>query len=173
MEAMCLTYRGGRFDRVSFWNETSAGRPEFFAAFRQRLAKLPWDISLNTHWDRFDAWLPGGWCFDLQVFSVDEYFKDGKRRVSFRLDPKPTFMARTWLFWLLGVGMGLAGFFGVTVWCLILQMGLAGGAWMAYRHLRQKLLAECLVELVETADTLGWTLMTDSESTTVEQSNDS
>jgi hypothetical protein len=52
-------------------------------------------------------------------------------------------------------------------------MGLAGGAWMAYRHLRQKLLAECLVELVETADTLGWTLMTDSESTTVEQSNDS
>lgn len=173
MEALCLIYRGGRFDRVSFWNETSAGRPEFFAAFKQRLSKLSWDISLNTHWDRFDAWMPGGWCFDLHVFSVDEYFKDGKRRVSIRLDPKPTFIARTWLLWLLGLAVGIGGDMGLTLWSLILLTGFSGAAWMTYRHLRQKLLAECLIELVETADTIGWTLMTESESTTVEQSNDS
>lgn len=173
MEALCLIYRGGRFDRISFWNETSAGRPEFFATFKQRLAKLPWDISLNTHWDRFDAWMPGGWCFDLHLFSVDEYFKDGKRRVSFRMNTKLTFMARTWLLWLIGVAVAAIGCMGVTLWSMILLMGLSGGAWMAYRQLRQKLLAECLIELVETADTLGWTLMTDSESSTVEQNKDS
>ena len=104
---------------------------------------------------------------------MDEYFKDGKRRVSFRLDPKPTFMARTWLFWLLGLAVGTTGFMGLTLWSLILLAGLSIGTWMTYRHLRQKLLAECLIELVETADTLDWTLMTESESTSVEQSNDS
>ena len=171
MEALCLAYRGGRFDKASFWNETPSGRPEFFDSFRKKMSGLKWDISLNMGWDRFDAWMPGGWCFDLHVFSVDEYFKDGKRRVSFHLKPVPTFMARTAVIWLVAIVLVCFGMMGLTGWSLAILMGVFAGFWTTYRHLRQKLLAECLVELVETADSLGWNLMLEEETASAEQSD--
>jgi len=38
-------------------------------------------------------------------------------------------------------------------------MFLSAGSFLIYRQWRRKLLAECLVELVENADALGWDLM--------------
>lgn len=159
MEALCLTYRGGRFDRAMFWNETEQGRPEFFATFRKRLRDAGWDICLNAGWEAYDAWIPGGLWFDLLVYSVDEYFQGGRRRVLLRLETRQTLLTRCVGLSLLGGMLALPGILGLTGWCVGILMFLSAGSFLIYRQWRRKLLAECLVELVENADALGWDLM--------------
>jgi O-antigen biosynthesis protein len=165
MEALWLSYTDGKFDRVSFWNETESGRPEFFAHFKSKLASIGWDISLQTDWASFDAWIPGGLCFDLRVFSVDEYFKGGKRRVLFRLKPVATVISRVAGLVAGGVGITLIAKLGLNGWSLAILIILFIGGISTYRYLRKKILAECLVEIVETADALGWQLLTDKART--------
>ena len=159
MDALWLSYTGGKFDRVAFWNETGAGRPEFFAHFKSKLANIGWDVSSQTDWSSFDAWLPGGLCFDLNIYSVDEYFMEGKRRVQFRLKPVPTFFSRIAVLIFTGVSISLLARLGLTGSSLAILMVLFFSGLSAYRYLRRKLLAECLVEIIETADDLRWQLL--------------
>ena len=163
VEALWLSYTEGKFDRVSFWNETDSGRPEFFAHFKSRLKNVGWDVSLQTDWASFDAWLPGGLAFDLHVFSVDEYFKGGRRRVLFRLKPVPTVVTRVTGLITAGVCLALIAKLGIAAFSLIMLILILLSGYGVYRYLRKKLLAECMVVIVETADALGWQLLTDKD----------
>ncbi len=160
LEALSRTYAGDRLDKAVFWNIKDTGRPAFFALLKSRLAKAGWHVSLNNAWATYDAWMPGGWCFDLQIHSVEEFFKDPGRCVSLRTQPVPTFMAHTAWLGLLGLTIGLCGIMGLTGWYLAILVILWATSWFAYRQLRQKLLAKCLAELIETAETLDWSLLT-------------
>jgi GT2 family glycosyltransferase len=163
VEALWLTYTDGKFDRVSFWNETDCGRPEFFARFKSQLKDVGWDVSLQTDWASFDAWLPGGLAFDLHVYSVDEFFKGGKRRVLFRLKPVATVVTRVTGLVAAGACLALIAKLGITALTIILLILTLLTGYGVYRYLRKKLLAECMVVIVETADVLGWQLLTDKD----------
>ena len=159
IEALSLSYTDGIFDRVSFWNETAYGRPDFFASFKTKLKDMGWDVSLQTDWTSFDAWLPGGLAFDLHLYSVDEYFDGGKRRVLFRLNPVPTVITRVSGLMIAGACLAWIAKLGLAVTSVVLLVLILLSVFAAYRYLRKKLLAECLVVIVETADTLGWRLL--------------
>ena len=120
---------------------------------------MGWDVSLQTDWTSFDAWLPGGLAFDLHLYSVDEYFDGGKRRVLFRLNPVPTVITRVSGLMIAGACLAWIAKLGLAVTSVVLLVLILLSVFAAYRYLRKKLLAECLVVIVETADTLGWRLL--------------